>query len=194
MSIGRTGPPAPVVQEAINYAVSRGAFVVVAAGNGFEEGNLVERYAEFAPADQRHGERSARSAATGAGHSIQIPAATWNLRRREATLASAARPEQSCSRPTTWTSSTPTWRTPAQFRAPRFDVFAYQPFQGTSMAAPHVSGFAALLIQQGITSPAAIEAVMKHYATDLGPSGRDNEFGYGLINPRASLRGMGLAK
>jgi serine protease len=62
------------------------------------------------------------------------------------------------------------------------------------MAVPHVSGFAALLIQQGITSPAAIEAAMKRYATDLGAPGRDNEFGYGLINPRASLRGMGLAK
>jgi hypothetical protein len=62
------------------------------------------------------------------------------------------------------------------------------------MAAPHVSGFAAMLMQQGITSPAAIEAAMKRYATDLGPQGRDNEYGEGLINPRASLRGMGLAK
>ena len=83
---------------------------------------------------------------------------------------------------------------PARYRAPRFDVFAYQFFQGTSMAAPHVSGFAALLIQQGITKPAAIEAAMKRYATDLGAAGRDNEYGYGLINPRASLRGLGLAK
>jgi hypothetical protein len=49
-------------------------------------------------------------------------------------------------------------------------------------------------MQQGITSPAAIEAIMKQFATDLGPPGRDDEFGYGLINPRASLRGMGLAK
>jgi serine protease len=82
----------------------------------------------------------------------------------------------------------------AQYRAPRFDAFTYQFFQGTSMAAPHVSGFAALLIQQGITSPAAIEAIMKRYATDLGAAGRDNEYGFGLINPRASLRGLGLAK
>src|SRR5688572_20735955 len=37
MSIGRTGPPAPVVQEAIAYAVSRGAFVAVAGGNDFLE-------------------------------------------------------------------------------------------------------------------------------------------------------------
>ena len=83
---------------------------------------------------------------------------------------------------------------PARYRAPRFDTFTYEYFQGTSMAAPHVSGFAALLIQQGITKPAAIEAAMKRYATDLGAEGRDNEFGYGLINPRSSLRGLGLAK
>jgi len=50
------------------------------------------------------------------------------------------------------------------------------------------------LMQQGITSPAAIEAAMKRYATDLGPAGRDNEYGFGLINPRATLRGMGLAR
>jgi subtilisin family serine protease len=60
------------------------------------------------------------------------------------------------------------------------------------MASPHVAGFAALLMQQGITSPAAIEAIMKRYATDLGPKGHDEEYGYGLINPRASLRGLGL--
>ena len=57
-----------------------------------------------------------------------------------------------------------------------------------------MSGFAALLMQQGITSPAAIEAAMEKFATDLGPSGRDDQYGYGLINPRASLRGMGLAQ
>lgn len=83
---------------------------------------------------------------------------------------------------------------PARYRAPRFDSFAYEYFQGTSMAVPHVAGFAAMLMQHGITTPAAIEAAMKRYATDLGATGRDNEFGYGLINPRATLRGMGLLR
>jgi serine protease len=83
---------------------------------------------------------------------------------------------------------------PARYSAPRFDVFAYQFFQGTSMAAPHVTGFAALLYQQGLTSPAAIEAAMKKYATDKGPPGRDNEYGIGMINPRATLRGLGLGR
>jgi subtilisin family serine protease len=62
------------------------------------------------------------------------------------------------------------------------------------MATPHVSGFAALLMQQGITSPAAVEAAMEQFATDLGPSGKDDQYGYGLINPRAALRGLGLAR
>ena len=39
------------------------------------------------------------------------------------------------------------------------------------MATPHVSGFAALLMQQGITNPAAIEAAMKQFATDRGAAG-----------------------
>ena len=62
------------------------------------------------------------------------------------------------------------------------------------MATPHVSGFAALLIQQGITSPAGIEEAMKTYATDKGTAGRDDLYGVGLINPRATLRGLGLAR
>src|SRR6185503_13613609 len=49
LSIGRFGAPAPVVSDAIAYAVSRGAFVAVAAGNDFETGNRTERLAESAP-------------------------------------------------------------------------------------------------------------------------------------------------
>jgi serine protease len=62
------------------------------------------------------------------------------------------------------------------------------------MATAHVTGMAALLMQQGITDPAAIEAAIKRFATDLGPAGRDDQYGNGLINVRATLRGMGLAR
>jgi serine protease len=62
------------------------------------------------------------------------------------------------------------------------------------MAAPHVSGVAAMLMQQGITSPAAIEDALEKSAIDLGAPGRDDTFGFGLIDARAALRGLGLAK
>ena len=67
-------------------------------------------------------------------------------------------------------------------------------FIGTSEATPHVSGVAAMLMQQGVTSPAAIEAALEKFATDRGTAGRDNEFGFGEINARNTLRGLGLSR
>jgi len=53
---------------------------------------------------------------------------------------------------------------------------------GTSMACPHVSGVAALLIARGIRGPAAIRNAIDQTATDLGMAGRDGAFGWGLVN------------
>jgi serine protease len=83
---------------------------------------------------------------------------------------------------------------PERITRPRADAFAYYYFQGTSMATPHVSALAAMLMQQGITSPAAVEAAIKQFARDLGSAGVDSEFGHGLIQPRATLRGLGIAR
>jgi subtilisin family serine protease len=71
---------------------------------------------------------------------------------------------------------------------------AYIGSQGTSIATPHVAGVAALLMQQGIRNPAAIEAALKRFATDRGPTGRDDETGFGEINARNTLRGLGLVR
>jgi hypothetical protein len=51
-----------------------------------------------------------------------------------------------------------------------------------------------MLYAQGIMSPAAIESAIERTATDLGTAGRDSEYGFGLVNARAAVRGMGLAK
>ena len=185
MSLGRTGPPSPVIQDALRYAVSRGAFVAIAAGNDFLEGNPVERPADLGPqfegvvtvAAVARNRQRARYSTTGSyveiaapGGDIAVDGATGGI------LQQTFDPDFAFNVP------------------PQFNMFTYFYFDGTSMATAHVSGFAALLMQQGITNPAAIEAAMKLFATDLGPQGRDDQYGSGLINVRAALRGMGLAR
>ncbi|HUG53549.1 MAG TPA: S8 family peptidase [Vicinamibacteria bacterium] len=73
-----------------------------------------------------------------------------------------------------------------------YDDFGYFFVTGTSQATPHVAALAALLYHQGITDPIAIKAVMEQTAQDLGASGRDNEYGHGLIRPSIALKGLGL--
>lgn len=57
---------------------------------------------------------------------------------------------------------------------------------GTSMAAPHASATAALVIASGVLgpkpTPGAIERRLELTATDLGPAGKDPHYGWGRIN------------
>jgi len=66
----------------------------------------------------------------------------------------------------------------------------YDYFTGTSMAAPHVAGVAALAIS---TYPSKdnewIRQKMVDTAEDLGPAGWDEEFGYGLVDARLAVGG-----
>jgi len=72
---------------------------------------------------------------------------------------------------------------PQRFGIPR-DYF------GTSMAAPHVSATAALVIASGVLgphpSPAAIAQRLERTARDLGAPGRDNAYGWGLVDAGAA--------
>jgi serine protease len=63
----------------------------------------------------------------------------------------------------------------------------YASFQGTSTAVPHVSGLVALMISRGTVGPEAIQALLESTATDLGPAGKDPEFGAGLVNAAAAV-------
>jgi len=61
------------------------------------------------------------------------------------------------------------------------DWYAY--FDGTSMASPHVAGTAALVWGANPRfSRSDVRTRIQNKATNLGPAGWDNKFGYGLVN------------
>ena len=70
----------------------------------------------------------------------------------------------------------------------------YGILSGTSMATPHVTGTAALIITMpdpngdGVWSPAEVRERLKKTATDLGDKGKDNLFGYGLVNAHRAVK------
>jgi serine protease len=193
MSFGRNGPSAPVVESAIRYAVGKGVFVAISGGNDAQNGNPTEVVAEIAGAVDGAvavaaiGSDKQRAPYSGTASYLELaaPGGNFDLGGGPGGIL-----QQTLDLDLVDTFDLDA----ADYRAPRFDSFAYYYFEGTSMAAPHVSGTAALLYQQGITSPAAIEAALKRFAVDLGQPGRDDEYGFGLIDARATLRGLGLAK
>jgi subtilisin family serine protease len=65
----------------------------------------------------------------------------------------------------------------------------YSVLPGTSMASPLVAGGAALVwsANPGLTA-AELRRILQETAVDLGETGRDEEFGYGLLDVEAALR------
>lgn len=70
----------------------------------------------------------------------------------------------------------------------------YAFYQGTSMASPHAAGVAALMLSVDPTlTPGAIRFALRGTADDLGSSGRDDVYGYGLVNAYRALLEVGSA-
>jgi serine protease len=200
LSLGRSGGgPAPVVADALRYAVSHGAFVAIAAGNDNEHGNPTHYPAVY-------GSDIAGVMAVGAvdrnlRHAsysetqpyVEICAPGGDSVFSETDYADGVsqvtyRGEDSWSGVTASQAFT-------LLRAglrPRFDQFYVTAYEGTSMATPHVAAVAALLYSQGIHDPAVIESAIKQFATPI--SATANECGVGLIDARRVLMGLGLAK
>ena len=148
--LGKSQPR--LLQEAVDYAIRKGAVVVAAAGNEGEDVN------EFLPASLPG------VIAVSAVDSKQKLASFSN----EGSAISLA--------------------------APGVKILSTVPggeylyMSGTSMAAPFVSGTAALLkIQQPKLSVRDVKNRLQSTATDLGRKGHDGKYGYGLVNAHNAL-------
>lgn len=170
MSLGGGGSCGSTTQNAIDTARANGTVVVVAAGNsnanasGFTPAscNGVINVA----ANDRQGNRASYS---NFGSSIDVSAPGGEVSPTAANgVASTLN---------------------AGTQSPGAENYVY--FQGTSMAAPHVAGVAALLLEADPTlTPDEIETTLKNTARSL-PGSCSGGCGAGIIDARAALDSLG---
>ena len=149
----------------MNYAVSKGVFIAVSAGNSFMDGNPTQLLGDIA--SRIRGAVSVASVDRFKNHAPYSSSGTW------VELAAPGGGGGNDDLGYVWQQTfSPRFKNTydlpvAQYTAPRFDIMAYVGYDGTSMASPHVAGLAAMLMQQGITDPAAVEDALEKSATDL---------------------------
>ncbi len=67
----------------------------------------------------------------------------------------------------------------------------YDQLQGTSMAAPQVSGLAGLLFAMGVSDNVQVRQIIESTADNLGPAGWDSTYGWGRINVFNAVQAAG---
>lgn len=161
------------IYSAIEYAWSKGAVIVVAAGN-----DSLPLCAEPAAA--------ARAFCVGATDNNDLIATYSNSGDIDVTAPGGfgsvfcedfARDILS----TIWAGSQYDCQGAATNNPSHIFLTGYETLAGTSMAAPHVSGIAALLFAQGLTNQQVVDRI-KATSDDLGTPGYDPVYGWGRVN------------
>ena len=153
-SYGSSDDPGVTVKAAFDNAYAAGVLHVAAAGNS--------------------------GTAAGTEDNVIYPA------RWASVIAVAATDNKSDNNRATWSSTGPA----VELAAPGVDVYStyywndnYVTMSGTSMASPHVAGTAALVMvaYPGWTN-VQVRSQLQRTADDLGVAGKDNLYGYGLVD------------
>lgn len=159
------------IEQALAFAHASGVTIVCAAGNDFEDGNPPSYPAAYddyciAVGAVRYDDTRAYYSNTGAYLDVAAPGGDLLVDQNRDGYPDGVLQQTFTIDPGT---------------------FNYYFFQGTSSAAPHVSGVAALLISQGLTDPDAVRAAIEGAARDVGPTGWDAQYGWGVVDAHAAL-------
>ncbi|MBQ6809869.1 MAG: S8 family serine peptidase [Firmicutes bacterium] len=149
-----------VIEEACEYAASKGAILIAAAGNHGHKDNVLLYPASY-------------STVIGVGSVGQTADGSLEVAHNSARNGSVY-----CCAPGV---DIRTLKNP--YSKEDEDTGEYRFTSGTSLATPHVAGLAALALSyKPDMDPATFRTLLKSSCTDLGTAGYDTSYGYGLIN------------
>ncbi len=160
---------ATYLQEAVAYAYGKGVVVVAASGNENGTVGYPAAYNDYviAVGATRYDEQRAPYSNYGASLDVMAPGGDMNVDQNGDGYGDGVL---------------------QQTFSGNVKNFGYYFFQGTSMATPHIAGVAALVIANGnATTPDMVRDALQSTADDLGAAGRDDFYGWGLVNATAAL-------
>jgi serine protease len=180
MSLGGSGSCPASYNDVIAQARAQGSIVVAAAGN-----------------DARNDLGTSAAVSTPANCTGVISVGALNAQKTQAYYSNSgsnltlAAPGGDSSQSTTGTGyPDAVYATLGSFNAKGVRTPSFGGMMGTSMASPHVAAVMALMrwVNPAIT-PSQVDTLiaLSKITDDIGSSGRDNTYGYGLINARKAV-------
>jgi serine protease len=158
MSLGGGGE-SQVMKEAIDYAYNKGVIIIAAAGNSNQNAAAYPaRYPHVVGVSATDsGGNKAPYSNYGAGVDISAPGGSENAKILQNTID------------------------------PSSGQSTFVGFQGTSMAAPHVAGVAALIKASGIDNPEQVQTILQQSARKISED-HLNHFGAGQLDAAAAVK------